>query len=83
MSRGLAYDSEEGRNLASAITALQSGHCYFADRAETRSISDTKKESCLSVMRVHRDAISPDGKVQHLLTEARKSWDNTVEWQPI
>ncbi len=87
MSRGLAYDSEEGRNLASAITALQSGHAYFQSSKIAEKIGPFEgykknEQPCLDVMRKHRDAsyeISETGVPAELLTEARKSWDNVVE----
>lgn len=87
MSRGLAYDSDEGRNLAAAITSLQSGYCYFQSSKIAEKIGPfvgyaANEEPALRVMRKHRDAsyeISENGVPAELLTEARKSWDNVVE----
>ncbi|MBI4257255.1 intein-containing adenosylcobalamin-dependent ribonucleoside-diphosphate reductase [Candidatus Uhrbacteria bacterium] len=87
MSRGLAYDSDEGRNLAAAISSLQSGHCYYQSAKIAEKIGSfagykTNEEPCLEVMRMHRDAtyqITQEGVPADLLTEARKSWDNVVE----
>lgn len=87
MSRGLPYDSEEGRNLAAAITSLQSGHCYFQSAKIAEKIGpfagfQRNAEPALRVMRKHRDAsyeISPEGVPADLLTHARVSWDNVVE----
>ena len=61
MSRGLAYDSDEGRNLAAAISSLQSGHCYYqsskiAEKVGTFAGYKMNEEPCLEVMRMHRDA---------------------------
>ncbi len=87
MSRGLSYDSEEGRNLAAAITSLQSGHCYYQSAKIAQKIGPfagfkQNEEPTMRVMRKHRDAsyeISPEGVPALLLTEARKAWDNVVE----
>ncbi len=88
MSQGLAYDSDEGRNLAAAITSLQSGHAYFqsakiAEKMGAFNGYKVNEEPCLEVMRMHRDAsyemISDSSVPADLLSEARKAWDNTVE----
>ncbi|MBM5789668.1 vitamin B12-dependent ribonucleotide reductase, partial [Candidatus Parcubacteria bacterium] len=87
MSRGLPYDSDEGRNLAGAITSLQSGHCYYQSAKIAEKIGPfagfkMNEEPCLRVMRKHRDAsydLSSEGVPADLLTEARKAWDSVVE----
>jgi ribonucleoside-diphosphate reductase alpha chain len=87
MSRGLAYDSAEGRNLAGAITSLQSGHCYYqsskiAEKAGPFAGYKVNEDSAMEVMRMHRDAayaIDEEGIPAKLLTESRKAWDNVVE----
>jgi ribonucleoside-diphosphate reductase alpha chain len=87
MSRGLAYDSDEGRNLAAAITSLQSGHCYYQSSKIAEKIGafagyERNVEPCLEVMRMHRDAsytVDGHGVPTDLLSESRKSWDNVVE----
>ena len=86
MSFGLPYDSEEGRNLVAAITALQSGHAYFQSSKVAEKIGPfagyKKNEApCLEVMRMHRDAayqITTAGVPSDILFEARKAWDNVV-----
>ena len=86
MSFGLPYDSEAGRNLAAAITALQSGHAYFQSSKVAEKIGPfagyKKNEApCLEVMRMHRDAayqIASVGVPSDILFEARKAWDNVV-----
>jgi ribonucleoside-diphosphate reductase alpha chain len=86
MSSGLAYDSNAGRHLAAAISALQSGHCYYqsakiAERMGPFAGYKKNEAPCLEVMRMHRDAsyqIPTDGVPADLLFEARKSWDNVV-----
>src|SRR3989339_898511 len=87
MSRGLAYDSDEGRNFAAAITSLQSGHCYYQSAKIAEKVGPfagykSNEEPCLEVMRMHRDAsyqVTHEGVPADLLTESRKSWDNVVE----
>jgi len=87
MSRGLAYDSDEGRNLAGAITSLQSGHCYYQSSKIAEKIGAfngyaKNAEPAMEVMRMHRDAAysaSNAGVPEELMTESRKSWDNVVE----
>ena len=87
MSRGVAYDSVEGRNIAAAITSLQSGHCYFqsariAERHEPFAGYKMNEEPALEVMRMHRDKayeVDVTGVPDYLLSESRKSWDNVVE----
>ena len=86
MSEGLAYDSDEGRNLASAIASLQSGHCYFQSARIAEKIGAfagfrDNKESCLEVMQMHRQAayqIPESGVPSDLLFESRAAWDHTV-----
>jgi len=87
MSRGVAYDSEEGQNLAAAITSLQSAVSY----AQSTKIAEKKGpfiayqenvDSILDVMRMHRDAmnkISDKGVPAEIITEAREAWREVVE----
>lgn len=87
MSRGLAYDSDEGRNLAGVITSLQSGHCYYQSAKIAEKIGSfagykMNETPCLDVMRMHRDAayqMDTKGVPADLMTESRKAWDNVVE----
>jgi ribonucleoside-diphosphate reductase alpha chain len=87
MSRGLAYDSDEGRNLAAAISSLQSGHCYYQSARIAEKIGPFagfkgNAEPCMEVMRMHRDAAyqTPTAGVPNdLAYEARKAWDNVVD----
>ncbi|MCX6714671.1 MAG: vitamin B12-dependent ribonucleotide reductase [Candidatus Uhrbacteria bacterium] len=87
MSRGLAYDSDEGRNLAGAITSLQSGHCYYQSSKIAEKIGAfagyaRNAEPCMEVMRMHRDEaykLDGHGVPVDLLSESRKAWDHVVE----
>ncbi len=87
MSRGLPYDSDEGRNMASAISSLLSGASYhqsakIAEKLGPFQQYKKNQESVLEVMNLHRKAsydISADGVPADLLFEARKSWDNVID----
>jgi ribonucleoside-diphosphate reductase alpha chain len=82
MSRGLAYDSEEGRNLAAAITSLQTGFCYYqsakiAEKKGSFFSFEKNKNSCLDVLALHKqaaDLLSTNGVSEDLFTQARTIW---------
>ncbi|MFH1632217.1 MAG: vitamin B12-dependent ribonucleotide reductase [bacterium] len=87
MSRGLPYDSDAGRNLAGAITALMTGHSNYqsskiAGKIGTFEQFEANKEPMLEVMQMHRKAaydMDAEGVPADLMFEARKSWDNVVD----
>lgn len=87
MSRGLPYDSEEGRNLAGAIMSLLSGQSYYQSSKIAEKIGpfagfQMNKEPMMEVMQMHRQAaydIAPEGVPADLLFESRKCWDNVVD----
>ncbi len=87
MSRGLSYDSNEGRNLAASITALLTGHTYYqstkiAERIGAFEMYKENEEPLREVMQMHRSAayeINQEGVPAELLFEARKAWDNVVD----
>lgn len=86
MCRGLAYDSEEGRNYAAAITALLSGVTYHqssvvASRIGPFAVWTPNAQSFLDVIGMHRDAagrIGSRGVPSDLLDAARASWDEAL-----
>ncbi|MGH2378559.1 MAG: vitamin B12-dependent ribonucleotide reductase [Candidatus Limnocylindria bacterium] len=87
MSRGLAYDSDEGRAYTAAVSAIMTGEAY-AQSARIAAFSGpyenytTNREAHNAVMRMHRDHAYRT-RAQHvpldLLGAARKSWDVAVE----
>jgi ribonucleoside-diphosphate reductase alpha chain len=87
MSDGMPYDSDEGRNVAAAITALMTGRGYrkSAEIAAAVGPYDEYAKNAKAhnnVMRMHRDAsyeIAPDGIKGELLAAAQRSWDEAVE----
>lgn len=83
MSYGLPYDSEAGRAVAAAITALMGGYAYKTS-AELASITgpfpgfEKNKEPMMEVMRMHRDAvkkINVEAMPAHLRYLANEAWD--------
>ena len=86
MSRGLAYDSDEGRNLAAGIMSLLSGAAYAQSARIAAKIGAfngfiENREPCMNVMEMHRRATYELPSVampQDLLAEAKQSWDEVV-----
>jgi ribonucleoside-diphosphate reductase alpha chain len=83
MSMALPYDSEEGRDVAGAITALMCGEAYaqssrIAERMGPFPGFEVNREPMLDVIRMHRDAmrgIKPDHVQSELFLAAQESWD--------
>lgn len=87
MARGVPYDSETGRALAAAITAIMTGEAYHQSAIIARDHGGPFKgyapnrESMLEVMRMHREAvegISPKFVPSDLLGAARQCWDDAI-----
>jgi ribonucleoside-diphosphate reductase alpha chain len=88
MSRGLPYDSDQGRDYAGAITALMTGEAYAQSARVARDHGGAfagyvaNREPFLRVMRKHRDAMRDvNAKLvpSDLYQGARMSWDEAVE----
>src|SRR5690606_36909049 len=88
MSRGLPYDSDQGRDYAAAITALMTGEAYAQSARIARDHGgpfrgfEKNREPFLRVMRKHRDAmrgINAKLVPADLYHAARGSWDEAVE----
>jgi ribonucleoside-diphosphate reductase alpha chain len=87
MAQGLAYDSDEGRAQAAAITALLTGHSYatsakIASRVGPFAGFHKNREPMLNVLKMHRDEVSKiDASLvsEDLLSAAATSWDEAVE----
>src|SRR5690606_19954147 len=85
MSRGLAYDSDEGRALAGAVPAIMGGHGYAtsariaADHGGPFAEYEINREDFLRVIRKHRKAvdevITPGLVPPEMLEAARAAWD--------
>ncbi|MDB5175354.1 MAG: ribonucleoside-diphosphate reductase class [Candidatus Saccharibacteria bacterium] len=87
MALGLPYDSDEGRAIAAAITALLTGQSYatsakIAGRVGPFSGFHKDREGMLRVLRKHREEVSniDAGLVaEDLLNAAATAWDEAVE----
>ena len=86
MQMGLSYDSEEGRAVASALTAIMCGKAY-ATSAEMAASKGAfvgfakNREPMLRVMNMHRDAayqINRDACPPALYKAACEDWDAAV-----
>ena len=88
MSRGLPYDSDEGRAYSAAITAVMTGEAYAQSAKVARDHGgpfggfEANREPFLRVMRKHRDAvgeINPKHVPTDLYAAAKQAWDEAVE----
>jgi ribonucleoside-diphosphate reductase alpha chain len=88
MSDGLPYDSDEGRNVAAAITALMTGRAYRQSALIAAGATgpyeeyEKNREPHNGVMRMHRDAsydVDGTGIKGELLEAAQRAWDEAVE----
>jgi ribonucleoside-diphosphate reductase alpha chain len=87
MALGLPYDSDEGRAIAAAITALLTGQSYatsakIANRVGPFAGFAKDREGMLKVLRMHRSEVSKiDASLvpEELLSAAANAWDDAVE----
>jgi len=90
MSLGLPYDSDEGRAVASAITAIMCGEAYKTS-AELAALKgpfpgfEENREPMLNVIKMHRNHVkdidvekTPPG-LRNLINEAWDSWTDALE----
>src|SRR5712672_3377941 len=86
MSMALPYDSDEGRDVAGAITALMCGEAYaqssrIAERMGPFPGYEVNREPMLDVIRMHREAmrgIKPEHVQTELFMAAQESWDTAL-----
>src|SRR5438477_9377865 len=87
MSRGLPYDSDEGRAYAAAITALMTGRAYrksaeIASRMGPFDGYAVNRAPMIGVIAKHRAAVgnieNADVVPSDLLTACRKAWDDAL-----
>jgi ribonucleoside-diphosphate reductase alpha chain len=88
MSDGLPYDSDEGRNVAAAITSLMTGRAYRQSALIAAGATGPYEEYAKNrephngVMRMHRDAayeVDGTGIKGELLEASQRAWDEAVE----
>jgi ribonucleoside-diphosphate reductase alpha chain len=86
MSMALPYDSDEGRDVAGAVTALMCGEAYaqsarVAERMGPFPGYAVNREAMIDVIRMHRDSmrgINPAHVQPDLLLAAQHSWDEAL-----
>src|SRR5947199_4864761 len=88
MRIGVPYDSDEGRGVAAALTALMTGRGYRESARIAGAMGPydeyaRNREPHNAVMRMHRDAAHaiPDAECADiaLLSAARRAWDEAVD----
>jgi ribonucleoside-diphosphate reductase alpha chain len=87
MAQGLAYDSDEGRAQAAAMTALMTGHAYATSAKLARRVGPFSgfhkdQKGMLKVLKQHRAAVNnidPTLVSEQLLSAAASAWDDAVE----
>ncbi len=87
MAQGLAYDSDEGRAQAAAITSLLTGQAYATSARIAQKVGPfagfhKDRDGMIGVLRMHRAAVSHiDASLvqEELLSAAASSWDDAVE----
>ncbi len=87
MALGMAYDSEEGRAWAAAVTALMTGQAYATSARTAARMGPfagyhANAEHMNRVLRMHRDEVSKiDEELvpTELLSAAQETWDAAVD----
>jgi ribonucleoside-diphosphate reductase alpha chain len=87
MSMALPYDSNEGRDVAGAVTALMCGEAYAQSARVAEQMGAfpgyaENREPMLDVIRMHRDAmrgIKPEHVQEDLYKGAQGAWDAALE----
>ncbi|MGV8131449.1 MAG: vitamin B12-dependent ribonucleotide reductase [Candidatus Pacearchaeota archaeon] len=90
MSFGLPYDSDEGRAVSAAITALMCGQAYKASANIASVVGpfpryNENRESMLEVIKMHRDHVKDIDvnkipyDLRYLVNEAWDSWSDAYE----
>jgi ribonucleoside-diphosphate reductase alpha chain len=86
MSMALPYDSDEGRDMSGAVTALMCGEAYaqsarIAERMGPFPGYEVNREPMVEVIRMHREAmrgIKPEHVQTELFMAAQESWDTAL-----
>lgn len=86
MSMGIPYDSDEGRGICGAITALLNGQAYLSSSQIAAHLGPfagyRENEQCmLDVMQMHRDAVEKINTAcpQYLRDAARQVWNECLQ----
>jgi ribonucleoside-diphosphate reductase alpha chain len=86
MASGFAYDSDEGRAFAGALTAIMTGAAYRQSAKIAANVGPFEgyaknKEPMLRVIAKHRDAvkgIDASHVAENVMNEAQKVWDEAL-----
>jgi ribonucleoside-diphosphate reductase alpha chain len=86
MSMGMAYDSDEGRRYAGAVTAIMTGRAYAQSARMAENVGPfadfpANREPMLRVMAKHRTAaygLQIGGESDHVVHGARAAWDEAL-----
>ena len=86
MSMALPYDSDEGRDVAAAVTALMCGEAYAQSARIAEKMGPfpgyaVNREPMLDVIRMHRNAmrgIKPEHVQSDLYMGAQGAWDSAL-----
>ena len=87
MALGYGYDSDGGRAMAAAITALMTGHAYATSARTAARMGpfagyEENREHMLRVLNMHREAasrIDEELVPAELLSAAQQAWDEACE----
>ena len=87
MSLGLAYDSDEARDFAAAVSSLMTAEAYLQSTRLAETLGpfqefEKNKESMLEIMEMHRKASNkiPKGNgLEGLVESANRKWDEVIE----
>jgi ribonucleoside-diphosphate reductase alpha chain len=87
MSLALPYDSDAGRDMCGAVTALMHAEAYLQSARMAERLGPfpgfaSNREPMLDVLRMHRDALRPikrENAQASLLDAAREAFDRAIE----
>lgn len=87
MSLGLAYDSDEARDVAAAITSNMTAEAYLQSTILAEKIGAFKeyeknKESMMEVIEMHKKAaknIKKRNGLEYLINSANEKWEKVIE----
>src|SRR5688572_10919579 len=88
MSRGVPYDSDEGRQIAGALTSIMCGHAYATSARVAQARGPfagypKNEEPFLGVISMHRDhaynTLKDDLLPADMARAAREVWDDALE----
>ena len=88
MKNGLAYDSDEGRALVSAITSLMTAQAYKTSAKLANKIGafeefKKNKEPMLNILKMHEEATykikTENEKISRIIERAKQNWKEAIE----